>query len=182
MNERSFTLLDAALELFEERGYGATPVPAIAARAGMATGSLYRYFPSKAALANALYCRWKSELARRLLDEDARGRTPQEEFAHYWRALVDFALEHPTALSFLETHNHAPYLDDASRALTRQIDAALAGFVRRAQRAGAVRRGDPRALVAFVYGGFLGALRADGTGRRALLALEDTAWSAIAAR
>src|ERR1700749_3972471 len=40
-------LLFAARELIEEGGYGATSVLAIAERAGVATGTLYRHFPSK---------------------------------------------------------------------------------------------------------------------------------------
>jgi AcrR family transcriptional regulator len=40
-------LLAAARELIEEGGYGAASVVAIARRAGVASGTLYRHFPSK---------------------------------------------------------------------------------------------------------------------------------------
>lgn len=40
-------LLQAAQELIEEGGYGAAPVAAIAERAGVAAGTLYRHFESK---------------------------------------------------------------------------------------------------------------------------------------
>jgi AcrR family transcriptional regulator len=43
-------LLEAAVELLEEGGYAAASVAAIAARAGVAAGALYRHFPSKADL------------------------------------------------------------------------------------------------------------------------------------
>lgn len=43
-------LLEAAVELLEEGGYAAASVAAIAERGGVATGALYRHFPSKAEL------------------------------------------------------------------------------------------------------------------------------------
>src|SRR5947209_13950675 len=43
-------LLEAAQELIEEGGYGAASVAAIAERAGLAAGTLYRHFDSKQGL------------------------------------------------------------------------------------------------------------------------------------
>ncbi len=43
-------LVQAARELLEEGGYGAASVQAMAQRAGVAAGALYRHFPSKAEL------------------------------------------------------------------------------------------------------------------------------------
>ncbi len=47
-------LLDAALTLFAERGYSATRIDDIAARAGVSKGTLYLYFPSKQDVFKAL--------------------------------------------------------------------------------------------------------------------------------
>jgi len=44
------TLLRAALELFEERGYEATTAAAIAERAGVTEMTFFRYFPSKSSV------------------------------------------------------------------------------------------------------------------------------------
>ena len=43
-------IVRAARELVAEGGFGAAAVAAVAARAGVATGSVYRHFPSKADL------------------------------------------------------------------------------------------------------------------------------------
>ena len=56
-------ILDAALHLFTERTFAACPVPLVAERAGVATGTIYRYFPSKEALVNEVYRRWNKVLA-----------------------------------------------------------------------------------------------------------------------
>lgn len=47
-------LLDAALQLFVEKGFAATRSEEIAGRAGVAKGTLYRYYPSKEELFKAM--------------------------------------------------------------------------------------------------------------------------------
>lgn len=47
-------LLQAALELFVEKGFAATRSEEVASRAGVSKGTLYRYFPSKAELFKAV--------------------------------------------------------------------------------------------------------------------------------
>lgn len=47
-------LLDAALDLFVEKGYAATRVEEVAARAGASKGTLFLYFPSKQDLFKAV--------------------------------------------------------------------------------------------------------------------------------
>jgi AcrR family transcriptional regulator len=48
-------ILNAALDLFQERGYEATTMRAIADRAGVSLGSSYHYFPSKEHLVLEFY-------------------------------------------------------------------------------------------------------------------------------
>jgi AcrR family transcriptional regulator len=48
-------LITRALRLFGERGYGATPVSAIAVSAGVSQGLLYHYFPGKTELLAAIF-------------------------------------------------------------------------------------------------------------------------------
>jgi AcrR family transcriptional regulator len=51
---RPAELLDAALDVFAERGFAAARMEDIAARAGAAKGTIYLYFPSKEAVFEAL--------------------------------------------------------------------------------------------------------------------------------
>lgn len=54
-SERSRTaILDAALELFSHRGYGATSMRDIASKAGVSTGSVYHHFADKEAIFQGL--------------------------------------------------------------------------------------------------------------------------------
>jgi AcrR family transcriptional regulator len=61
---RVASLLAAAAEVIAERGYEAATMAEVAARAGARIGSLYRFFPSKEVLADALIQRY-----RELVDE-----------------------------------------------------------------------------------------------------------------
>jgi AcrR family transcriptional regulator len=145
--------------LFAERTFAGCPVPLIAESAGVATGTIYRYFPSKEALVNELYQRWKGEMRRRLLVDGPAAATAREEFHQWWRALCDFVAEHPVAFEFLEMHHHEPYLDDASRALALEVDLAALALAERGQQTGEIRGTPAAVLVALVFGAFTGVVR-----------------------
>ncbi|MEO3767012.1 TetR family transcriptional regulator [Streptomyces sp. B8F3] len=55
MDDRRHALLDAARALLADEGYAGCTVAAVAARARIATGSVYRHFPSKSVLAVELF-------------------------------------------------------------------------------------------------------------------------------
>jgi AcrR family transcriptional regulator len=185
--DKRTAILDAALDLFSELTFDGTPVPLIAERAHVGAGTIYRYFDSKEALVNALYRRWKGEMARRLVESSPARAGARDEFAHWWRALWSFAVEHPKALAFLEHHHHAPYLDAESGAIGEAVLDGARAFVRRAQRSGDVVRGDADMLIALVMGAFRGlakALQEDGhpAGTRVVRESEDRVWEMIRAK
>lgn len=45
--KRESQILDAALSVFSEKGFGVATIPDIAEKAGLAVGSIYNYYPSK---------------------------------------------------------------------------------------------------------------------------------------
>ena len=55
LDAQRLTLVDAATHLLAEGGYAACTVAAVAARAGVAAGTVYRHFDSKAALAAEVF-------------------------------------------------------------------------------------------------------------------------------
>ena len=158
--DKRTAILDAALELFCEMTFEGAPVPLIAERANVGAGTIYRYFESKEALGNAVYQRWKGELKRRLVDDAPARVTAREGFAHWWRTLWAFAIEHPQALAFCENHYHAPYIDAQSHAVGEGLHDGARAFMRAAQRSGDVVRGDPDVLIALVMGAFKGLAKA----------------------
>ncbi len=178
-------VLDAALALFADRTFGGTNMPDLARAAGVAAGTIYRYFPSKEALVNAVFVQWKAEMHERLVTQRPADLTTREEFDWWWSGLVEFSADHPVAFSFLESHRHEPYLDERSRALADQIDLAAMAFVRRGQRRHELRPGAPDMLVALVFGALVGLRkveqrRGEPFSRRDLARAHDAAWALVA--
>src|ERR1700741_198667 len=112
-------LLDAALELFETRGFDGVAVPEIAKAAGVATGTLYLYFKDKAALVNALYRHWKAAYNAMVLAPLPDGLSARDIFSRYWQRMTLFAQLHPRAVRFMDLHHHGAYLDAQSKSLSR---------------------------------------------------------------
>jgi len=73
-DEKKNLLLDAALELFASEGYHGTTAKAIAAKAGVATGSFYRYFRDKKVVFMAVCLRMEEELGGRIFEFGAQQR------------------------------------------------------------------------------------------------------------
>lgn len=63
------SILEAAAQLFGERGYEQTTTHQIAAKAGVSVGALYRYFDSKQAIIHELYVQQTTGLRERALKE-----------------------------------------------------------------------------------------------------------------
>jgi AcrR family transcriptional regulator len=82
-------LLDAALELFIEAGPD-VPLEAVAKRAGVGIGTLYRHFPTREALVEAAY---RSEVANlwAAAEELLRDRAPDAALAAFMDRFVDYA-------------------------------------------------------------------------------------------
>jgi AcrR family transcriptional regulator len=66
-------IVDAAVDLFVDRGYGDTKLQDIVERAGVTTGAFYYHFDSKAALASAIMAQgWPKALT--VIDSELQGQ------------------------------------------------------------------------------------------------------------
>lgn len=184
--DRRDAILDAALHCFVERGFHGTAVPQVARQAGVATGTMYHYFPSKEVLVNVLYQKWKEAIAARVFLKFPASAPVHEQFMVMWREMADFALGNPAAFAFLELHNHRSYLDAASRAMENRLKDFAAFSIQRAQGQGIVRAGSTVLLMELVFGAFNGMMRAYTDGRVELTPDQvelaaQACWDALAA-
>src|ERR1700754_462872 len=82
-------ILEAAEDVLRRYGPVKATVVDVARALGVSHGSVYRHFPSKAALRDAATARWLARIAGPL-DAVAGTATPAPERLHRWlRALID---------------------------------------------------------------------------------------------
>ncbi len=177
-------ILDAALALFVTRGFHGTAVPLISEQAEVAIGTIYRHFKDKDELVNVLYRTCKTELTSALFGAPEPPAPWRTRFGRIWRRLFQFAQEHPHKIEFLELQLHGDYLDAESRALEQATAAHLFAFIAEAQADEAMVEMTPIALLALVYGAFLGVLRASASGwlvidDALIAASEERVWALI---
>lgn len=128
-------ILAAAREYFAELGPAVT-MEEVAQRAGVGTGTVYRRFPSRAALVETLYDEAVAQAGEEATALAAHP-DPWEALGRWCRAYVDLLATKRTLLSELEPiFDQRPEMLDAQR---RRARATFAAFLERAQAAGAAK-------------------------------------------
>jgi len=109
-HERVAALLSAASECFVEKGFDATTMTEIAARAQASIGSLYQFFPTKEAVAEALITQHANGLNERM--ESLVAQTPswstEELTARLIRTFADYRKQHPAFATLVEAAGSLP--------------------------------------------------------------------------
>ncbi|MBK5928316.1 TetR family transcriptional regulator C-terminal domain-containing protein [Rhodobaculum claviforme] len=145
-------ILDAALEVFAQRGFDGATLDRIAQAAGLSKPNVLYYFDSKAAIHRALLTdlleAWIAPL--RALDPDG---DPQREILGYVRRKLEMSREFPreSRLFANEILHGAPHVQGFIRGeLKRLVDdraAVIGGWVR----AGRIARVDPVHLIISIW-------------------------------
>jgi len=152
--ERKQQLVAAAEALFTERGYSATRISDICARAGVAKGLFYWYFPTKESLFAELVRSMRQSLRRAQAAAMDATADPVTRIRQGSEASVRFMAEHQSYFALLDVER----ADDAIAGVLQEGSDVYAAdvhrLVRDAQEAGLVPDGEP----AFYTAGILGAV------------------------
>jgi AcrR family transcriptional regulator len=128
-------VLDTAYQLFASDGL-TVPIDQIAEMAGVGAGTVYRHFPTKQALVEAVIAHRLAEVidhGRALIDDDARG---EALFTFLAFVAENAASDHALVDAFAASGG--PGVDIAAESNDRFME-LLAALLRDAQRAGTVR-------------------------------------------
>ncbi len=144
-------ILAAAHRQVAEGGCAAASVAAVAARAGVASGSLYRYFPSRAELlAEVVGDALRAE--RALLVGAVEGRPPRAALAAWVATVVQRALQAPGLTHALLDEPADPAVVAVRLRERRAQEATLTAVLEEGARTGAWPPGDAAAQASAITG------------------------------
>ena len=115
--DKRSAILEAAIDLFAERGVWATPTSAISKAAGIAEGTLFTYFATKDVLLNELYRTLKLELADALLVAFPSNADVRDKFRHIWNQYVSWGASHPERYKVMMQLNVSEQITSESKAV-----------------------------------------------------------------
>jgi len=108
-NEKRAAIIQATIELVSENGFHGSPVAMVAKRAGVAAGTIYRYFESKDVLIGATYTDLEGRLQEKALEGFPEQGSARDKFSHLARVLVTHWISSPVEFRFLEQFHNSPY-------------------------------------------------------------------------
>jgi AcrR family transcriptional regulator len=130
---REQAILDAATALAAEGGLAAVQIAAVAARAGIAAGTVYRYFPAKTDLVGAVVAAVEARELEAMRAAAARAPGPLSALAATIAAFAARALAAPTLMRAITAEPVEPELDPMRRkarhALAREIENRVAAAI-----------------------------------------------------
>lgn len=112
--DKQLALLEAAAEIVASQGLAA-PTSAIAKRAGVAEGTLFRYFATKDDLLNELYLHIKRSLGESMQAKRRQATPLQKQVRSLWDGYINWGIANPAAIKTLSQL----YVSDKITANTR---------------------------------------------------------------
>ena len=102
-------IMQAALELIAEQGFHRAPIAEIAEKAGVAAGTIYRYFESKDVLITELHRELEDKIMAVLQEGYPSGRPLRERFLYLIRELLRYFITNPLHFRYMEQYFNSPY-------------------------------------------------------------------------
>ncbi|CAF30347.1 TetR/AcrR family transcriptional regulator [Methanococcus maripaludis] len=115
IEDKRKAIMDAALKLFTERGFHGTSTAQISKEAGVATGTLFHYFPTKEDLINNLYFEVKADLSRTMVKDLEPQVNFKDRLKKIWDNLVRWGLDNHKEFLFVGQFCNSPYISNFTR-------------------------------------------------------------------
>lgn len=153
--ERRDEILDAAAALFVEKGRSSTSIDDIAERASVAKGTLYHYFPDRAAMLAALRDRYSLQF--RDLAAEAMGKCEPQDWQGRLSAWTSTVVhEYVSQQELLDVIYHEPSVRDRSVLSREPVVQILSELIEQGNEAGEWRAEDSTAAGVCMFQSMLG--------------------------
>lgn len=173
-------IMRAALDLVAEDGFSAATTAAIAARAGVAEGTLYRHFPGKDALFVAVYLQIKQAVYDSVLAETDRSGSVEARFRQLWRGVWNAYRADPAGFAYGQRFSEYPLSRDQNGVVHEGIVSHIGELIREGQADGTIKLAEASVLRAFFFPPLVFMLKQAAQGRSwseaEIAAAIDTAW------
>jgi AcrR family transcriptional regulator len=147
--EKRNAIMSAAARVIATEGLGA-PTAVIAREAGVANGTLFTYFETKAELFNALYLELKGEMALASLKGLPATADLQKQLHSVWSRSMAWAMANPEKRRALAQLSVSDEITPASRAAGHKTMAAIADLMERSRANGPLRSAPMGLVVAIM--------------------------------
>jgi len=108
-SDKRADIMQAAMELIVEQGFHGAPMSEIAGKAGVAAGTIYRYFENKDVLITQLHRELEGNILSVLQEGFPLGKPLRERFLFMLRTLLGYFIEHPLHFRYMEQFFNSPY-------------------------------------------------------------------------
>lgn len=108
-------VVDAMLGAVAECGFHGAPVSAVAERAGVGAGTIYRYFEDKDAVIAACYLSVEQRVLAAVRENYPAERPVRERFLHMATAVIRHFRDNPRDFRFMQQFHDSPYGADIRR-------------------------------------------------------------------
>jgi len=115
-------IIDAALEVFREKGYANARMADIARRAGVSYGLVYHYFGSKEVLFNLIVGTWWNDLYAMMEREKASNADFRQKLVHIITFFLDTYIQRPNLISI--------FVSEVCRSSVYHTEEGLAKFLK----------------------------------------------------
>lgn len=115
ISDKREAILKSTLELIKDNGFHGTPISLIAKKAGVASGTIYHYFPSKDAIIIELHRQIKKQMVAAMFNETSSEKEYKQQFFEGWINLCKYFINNPSSLIFTEQFNCSPYVKTISK-------------------------------------------------------------------
>jgi AcrR family transcriptional regulator len=153
VKDKRTAIMEAALKLFTERGFHGTSTAQISKDAGVATGTLFNYFPTKEYLINSLYFEIKGDLSQSMGKDIEAEDTFQGKLRKIWSNLVKWGIDNQDEFLFVGQFCSSPYITKFTREEVMKEYVFLHNLVDEGIKTGEIRNFSAELIISMFYQG-----------------------------